>query len=81
MKTKTNKQTKNDNKYGEKERNNQTETFKKGTKEQRKKERRKGGRKVKKKHRKVADQENGCHVNDSVVDFNKKKEREEKEIK
>ena len=75
MKTKTNKQTKNDNKYGEKERNNQTETFKKGTKEQRKKERRKGGRKEKKKHRKVADQENGCHVNDSVVDFNKKKRK------
>ena len=40
MKTKANKQTKNDNKYGEKERNNQTETFKKGTKEQRKKEER-----------------------------------------
>ena len=51
--------------------------------EQRNKERKKKGRKEgKKKHRKVADQENGCHVNDSVVDFNKKKkEREEKEIK
>ena len=45
MKTKTNKQTKNHNKYGEKERNNQTETFKKGTKEQRKKEEREEGRK------------------------------------
>ena len=73
MKTKTNKQTKNDNKYGEKERNNQTETFKKGTKEQRKIEEREEGRE--KKHRKVADQENGCHVNDSVVDFNKKKRK------
>lgn len=48
MKTKTNKQTKNDNKYGEKERNNQTETFKKGTKEQRKTEEREEGRKKKK---------------------------------
>ena len=48
MKTKTNKQTKNDNKYGEKERNNQTETFKKGTKEQRKIEEREEGRKKKK---------------------------------
>ena len=47
MKTKTNKQTKNDNKYGEKERNNQTETFKKGTKEQRKIEEREEGRKKK----------------------------------
>ena len=58
------------------ERKKETTKQKHLRREQRNKERQKKERKEgKKKHRKVADQENGCHVNDSVVDFNKKKKR------